>query len=1372
MVPVPKPFSNSFPEEFPPPHVPSKAGFVAKLLMGIGLAGGMLGIGAFVGVVVVLMSRVELTSRLPPAGTPLHRSDAPSQSPFASPTSRLSSPKPDISAGENQPISSISQGREAVGPQSPDRSQVLLQMEIVELAPARAEPLLRSSEGAGLSPSAAVVLEAMLHRHSAEESVEKNRSASAEEGVSSKSGQSGQKASEKSSAVQRGAGSASSDAKVPHSNRSAAGRPGSDDPSAQDLFRGGKNTQSFRERWGIRAEPLLPSDASDPLRGPETSNSDSSSSRTSPPAESSKGPADAHSEPRRKESDSSAPQGPVSSSPGGRSKPLEDRAALSGFSPGRMEASLGELERLGILRRISSAKLSMLHRWPAQIELVVPASANGSGGSSSAGPSWQSFCSGKLHCLAEVESEDTFRLELAAELLGASPLSERSARPSETPPVGRNGKTFGYVFPRMVCPGGQWMVVGDPTREPNPGDSVLCVLVRGEVQKPSPLLAQLPLSESELRERSAAQCRYLEALLRARFPSSRIQLSLAAGKIFVHGQTSDWRQMEEIIAIVRRRAVDQWKTPQLHAVQGVSSVSTEAAESAVVNMLQTVKVRLGVQLVELAPQAAKALEPGKTERGAPLSSLSPESRSWLQSLTDAAQRRQAAVMPAPSLSQWKELQSRKLARILCSPQLVAANGQKETLRLGAEESTRTITSADSDHSATSSPLADGQLPPDAAKQPHPAPPRNAEASKPVKPEEKTEWVVEILPELVEGEGLRLEVTPALNQTLQTGSAASVGSGVLSQAHSWRVQALLQAGQLLVVPIGLQEAGASTDQTFLSKTSPQVLLVWADSLPHDPAAGDAGSDRSDSMLARESHSGSSAPGVSSKSPPRKAEKASYEETLSPESLPPVSKESVAGSAQNASSPSPAHTDNPQQRLQALEEVLAKLFPQSQVRLRWEAERLIVEGQAAHPAEASQILAVVRAEALPLHQSGRLSVVNRLRATPAGPVQYLLRVRFVSVDAAALRRAAENVKRNSPGLVPLAGVLLDLAERGGHLVLEPQPTDPLPELLRQAESLDLIRLIAQPTFGLQPGQPAEYLLPLVARSADAATSSPHAPQDAAGGAATGAYLLWRLAPRWTEQARWQIEMIIELGGSSSRTGKESRSRLLAELEPGQTSAAAIPAEFWPGPGRLVVLCTPEMRPLPPETAVRSSSGEPGRTSASPPSDREAASASPAGAEDRMRSASETSSRGLGVSAKSAPQDASPVIGLPGPGPAAVSLPPPRSLSTPSRVPSAGGLGRSTSLAPPAAPPSGPTFPPPSSGTPSAADSSHQTSRLGLLPKLGQLFRARGDQKSSSTPGYTTAESKELPDPNALEITVPDAPLPGPSRSAVMPRVLRTR
>lgn len=1392
VIPGANPFSNPLMEGDKPPESHSRLGILPKVLMAMGLAGGMLGIGAFVGVVVIWMSRIELTSRVPPTGTPVD-SASPGISPAvgASPGGATSGSKGSGSGGVHSHMSSLAPALgESVGAENRDRTQVLLQMEIVQLDQPRAEQLRGRSAGGTLSHSAAAILEAMLHTQRPDSSDENNAPVSSGDSVLSADRQS------RAESILKGNGESSAGAKETRTPLPSSVSEGSDSPlgpadrtssgptSEKELLRGAKSTRAFRERWGITSDRLLPSSDSEKRPSSGASPLEGSSSTQDHPDDLPTGPEDAPCPSDcPKEAPSSSIRVPFSSpSPGPpRGSSGDSSAFLAEISARSMETGLEELQRQGMVKRLGSAQAAILHRWPTQIELLAAASGKPSVGSSASSGDRGTFCSGKLHCLVELEAEDRVRMELVGQW-SAAELSSSSERPSANCPAGdaganRNERTLWYLFPKQSGPVGKWWVLASAPspKQPRSASSFLCVLVRAEVQKPPAALAQLPLSESEFRERSAAQCRYLESLLRVRFPHSRIQLSWAAGKIFLHGQTSDWRQMEEILALVRRRAVEQWKIHDLHAAQSLMATGSDNGEAAMVNMLQVAQVRLRVQLVELDPHSELLLDSGKPERAGASSGggVSAETRSWLQSLADAARRRQAVVAPAPSSFQWEELTARKLARILCCPQLVIANGQKETLRLRALQAAATA----EDRSTPSSTPGRGQE--ETAKSSSPSTHRGLEGSQEwKKPDlskqsdcgDMAEWVVDILPELAEGGRFRLEVIPVCQQSVPT-TPTSAPSGVLSQTCSWHIQALLQAKQVLVIPVGVQETGPSTDTPLLPKKPTQVLVVWPESVNPDALVGEADSARSSAdTSSEENHTRLARSEVPSQGQAtrsvRKAEKANYEETFSPEPLPYVSGGSSVGTARSGSAEDLAKAVDPQQRLHLLEEVLVPLFPHSQIRLRWEAGRLIVEGQAANPAEASQILAVVRAEALPRDQSSRVAVVNRLRVRAAGPVQYVLRVRFVSVDARALRRAAEKVKRDAPSLIPLAGALLDLAERGGHLALDPPNTEQLPDLLRQAENWELLRLIAQPTFGILPGQPAEYLLPLAVRSTEATTSRRPSQEPPT----TGGYLLWRVTPRWTEQARWQMEMILEWGGQASPEGKEPRSRLLAELEPGQTSAAAIPPEFWSGPGRLVVLTTPEIRPVPPEAALQS---------ASRPAEPSAKASVPAQTFPQEHSpgrnvsprAQDVSSAGSSSSSKASERNVSPAPALPGP---AGSLPGSRnpisgSNGSPDSMKSAG----HAPLVNPAAVPSGLSSPPYSSGSPlpqSAPQTGSKSAAHGLLPKLGQLFRAKGEQKSSSSPGYTLAESPDSSDPKALDIHVPTAPEPDSSRSAVIPRVLR--
>ena len=60
------------------------------------------------------------------------------------------------------------------------------------------------------------------------------------------------------------------------------------------------------------------------------------------------------------------------------------------------------------------------------------------------------------------------------------------------------------------------------------------------------------------------------------------------------------------------------------------------------------------------------------------------------------------------------------------------------------------------------------------------------------------------------------------------------------------------------------------------------------------------------------------------------------------------------------PDPEVKDRREQRFAMLEEIIAKLFPNSKVKLIPVGDKLLVTGQARDAAEAAQILAVIRGE----------------------------------------------------------------------------------------------------------------------------------------------------------------------------------------------------------------------------------------------------------------------------------------------------------------------------------------------------------------------------------------------------------------------------
>lgn len=1477
VVPVPNaqaPCSSS-PSPYPSP---SRVGVVTKFLMAIGVAGGMLGIGAFLGVVVIWMSRIELTSRVPPSGTPMEASRACPPGGLHLPTDgRSYHPKVEFQKPTQKTSSLGSAKLEAPWTDGRERTEILLEMKLVGLDPsATSEANLQS-----LPSSARGLLEAFRLAgpfSSSEEPVltsgressqsapeQKLEQASAERAASA--GQKAPVAQLRSSKVQEQRGS-----EIPEENPSGEplsekSRPSSPPrsaevpPSEHPLRKGGKNTLDFQQPQGIRPHQLLDSPTSEPADSKQHSEPPSSGSAkpklSGSPSSSSaaSGKSEASASSGNKASGSS-PEPFSLFVPSSQNGDSDESMVVLNIDSERLTKQLEVLVRRGIVRELGSAKLALQHRWPTQLELIGlsggPGAALRNGTSQEATGSrkpstWSS--SGKLHCWAQVETEDQIQLEVVAlcEAIGIHPI--RSPQPDkplglqrQTPfsnhqedkeAVAQGADRFQspklascpptvrwYRWAKRRCPVGKWLLLaGQPTEEPGgipPGKAYL--LVRAKVQKPPEPLAHLPLSESELRERSVAQCRYLEAVLQAQFPNSQIQLSLAAGKIFVHGQAETCRQMEEILTFVRRRAVHQWKIHSPLIGQRISSPDQQADDAAVVNMLQLRPVRLRVQLVQLAHQLTDSAESGAKSGRSWLSGLSSPTRAWVQSLAEAVHRQQAVVLATLSTPHWQELQSRKLARILCQPQVLTASGQKETIHLGSPSET----SGQPQGSACAEPSKPPGSPKGTASSSCSGPQSNQKSDSfqkdsPSAPAPPAELLVEIVPEVISPKGLRLEVVPTIRRKLSEPTKAQ--PGLLSQGHSWHVQALLEPGQVLVIPIAVSEADrpeelANAKPTDLgSPTGPRVLLVWADSLwapPQSPKehslTAEGISDRFGSEGAQSNSGKLSSTDTNSRGQTtltgRKAQQASYEESLANPWPPHQTKDfrfSSSSSGAGGENPSvsealnhqarsgphgtekaepshqtpstgsqsgrtepivvrlarlaetgqlvlprgnrvvlqadaeilrirladpavaelhrisphrwtlqtkaegttqatvwfvppdqkpvhfqlrvlPAEPSGLQDRIVVLEEVLASLFPRSKVRLRWEANRLIVEGEAPNAPEASQILAVVRAEALPADPSQPLRLINRLRLALQGPVQYLLRVRFVVVDPLVLRQSAEKVKRSFPHLVPLAGTLLEGAEQSGHLVLEASQTEQLPELLRQAEQMGLVRVLAQPTFGVVPGRSAEYLLPF------GAPNIPHQGENTKRGDAPVGYLLWQCLPEWTKQGQWHLEIILQQGGSLVNP-PEGRSRLVATLELGETSVAGIPVEYWPGPLRLVVLTTPEIRDLPPPHSTFAESSPQGIKNNSP-------------------------------------------------------------ISPPSRSHSPNPSGDETS------------------------QTLRASSGSGILSRLGQFFRAKRSQSNSSAAGYTIAESADLPQNNSLEITVPEAPLPSSSPRPILPRVVRPR
>ncbi len=1383
VVPVPKSFSNPGGAKIPKPPSNTKGGILPKLIGGIGFGAAMVGIGAFVGIVVIWMGRIELMSRISPGGSPIEITSSPSEEGKSDSGTFLSPPQDNPVGSASGPPRSPPVSLELKTPEmeAPDRAQILLEMELIELDPSKAEQRLAQADAGGLSTPARTLLEAMLRMAPERPTSEHG---AARPSSSSQMASSNPHGESNLLTLPNRADSATNQASPKDQTPNASGEPkGTQSPGlpAQAVPGGerSKLTPSFRERWGIRVDLLMPSGSSMPSsKGtPPSENAHSDSSAETPSQSQSPISGSAAEHPIVTENppgNSQRAMGlvqPASEAPSGGTNPK-----LRAGSAGQLQEVLAsnwlegleELQRRGIAKRIGSANVALLHRWPSQIDLVDPELIRAAQGSSLAPGRERAVSAGKVHCLVERHREDQFTLELVAEipqtgsLPGIQKANQESSRNSQPGGLasgdgaaGQPRKTVSYIVSSQECPVGRWNLLSSlPARaKEHPDESVLYVMVRGKMQNQTGPLGQVPLSESELRERAVAQCRYLEALLQARLPTSRVQLSLAAGKIFVHGQTGSWAEQEEILSVVHRRAIHQWKVPQRSRGRNEVDGSTDSGESAVVNMLRVAQVRLRMQMVEMAFSPGASSQTGKSDRSAPpaILTLTPESQRWLQSVREGTWGLQAVVVPAISAAQWEELQTHKVARILWQQELIGLSGRKETLCVKTLEPLSSATRGPADPSRQPSPGLAGSAG-------LPTRPQNNGAkeakgnnellnSKLPLPEDR-ECTVQILAQRTDQGAVRLELAPVLSK--RTASQ----SGLLSQAHSWHIDALLQPDQWLVAPMVELSESANSPQS-----SRRLLVVSAELISEQTdVKAQITRTPTDSQGEQKPSAASSPPAnpnPSSSQPVRNVKQAIYQESQAPPStsLPEKQRAELSTPAE----PSGSHQTEPAQsnRLQVLQDVLTSLFPHSQVRLRWEANRLIVEGQAANLAEASQILAVVRAEALP-EQAPQFSLVNRLRLASTEPVQYLLRVRFVRVHGLALRQAAEKVKREFPRLVPLAGPLLDLAERGGHLVLDPGSTEQLTELLAQAERLDLLQLLAQPTFGLLPGQPAEYLLPISLGGLDSkSTGSPSVQAPQTG----GRYLFCRITPQWTEQGRWQLEISLELGGTMSPGKEGSRTRLLAELEPGQTSAAAIPREFYPGGARLVVLTTPEIRNSPQikenPTSIAEGTQSPGFGDSYHPS----------GIQKQSIKASS------GGTSLPVPKEPIPEISS-GRGVPAVGHPVPVGPSV--RIPSQDGYfthqkKENLSVGPF---PRGPQTPgsTPLAGTDGSASAQAISQPHGLLPKLGQLFRGKKEDKEGSAPGYTVAESPEPAPSPPLEVTVPEAPQPDSPDRRIIPRVIR--
>jgi len=191
------------------------------------------------------------------------------------------------------------------------------------------------------------------------------------------------------------------------------------------------------------------------------------------------------------------------------------------------------------------------------------------------------------------------------------------------------------------------------------------------------------------------------------------------------------------------------------------------------------------------------------------------------------------------------------------------------------------------------------------------------------------------------------------------------------------------------------------------------------------------------------------------------------------------------------PDPEVKQRREAQYEILEEVLAELFPESKVRLTPVADKLIVRGQARDAAEAAQILAVIRGEAVvgrgvtegpaadPLlreetnRQLAATKVINMLQVP--GVHQVALRVKIAELNRSAARNFGVDVDAAfavNGGQLIVQSLLNQLAG-GAPSILGNFDNDDINFGIHYLERHGVVRMLSEPTLVTLSGKPASFV-----------------------------------------------------------------------------------------------------------------------------------------------------------------------------------------------------------------------------------------------------------------------------------------------------------
>jgi len=191
------------------------------------------------------------------------------------------------------------------------------------------------------------------------------------------------------------------------------------------------------------------------------------------------------------------------------------------------------------------------------------------------------------------------------------------------------------------------------------------------------------------------------------------------------------------------------------------------------------------------------------------------------------------------------------------------------------------------------------------------------------------------------------------------------------------------------------------------------------------------------------------------------------------------------------PDPEVQQRREEQFGALEDVLAELFPESKVRLVPVADKLIVKGQARDAAEAAQILAVVRGQAVyrativegraaaPMarEETNKIlpasNVINMLRIP--GVHQVALRVKIAELNRSAARQFGVDINSTIQAGTGnmIVRSLLNLAAGNSTSILGEFDNKQINFGIHYLESHGVIRMLSEPTLVTLSGRPASFV-----------------------------------------------------------------------------------------------------------------------------------------------------------------------------------------------------------------------------------------------------------------------------------------------------------